>query len=232
MSFGPTIDARGRVVEEGTLYAFLFRTVPGFDGLRVPARFGMIVAFGLAALAGCGAAAIGRNRRSRGLVWAACALVVVDGCAVPILLNGNDTTYKQAHLAALPGSVAPYDAPPPVYVFAAQLPASSVLLELPLGEPAFDVRYMFYALAHGHRLVNGYSGGSPTGYLFLSEMLKDFATSQDRAWRALMSSGATHVIVHEAGYEPGRGELIARWLTANGAREVAAFDADRVFVIH
>ena len=232
MSFGPTIHARGLVVEEGTLYAVLFRDVPGFDGLRVPARFGMIVAFGLAALAGCGAAALGRDRRARGLVWAACALIVVEGCAMPIVVDGNDTSYKQAHLAALPGSVAPYNAPLPVYAFAARLPASSVLLELPLGEPAFDVRYMFYALAHGHRLVNGYSGGSPAGYLLLSEMLKDFATSPDRAWQALVTSGATHVIVHEAGYEPGRGELITRWLMANGAKEVAAFGADSVFVIH
>jgi hypothetical protein len=63
-------------------------------------------------------------------------------------------------------------------------------------------------------------------------MLKDFATSPDRAWQALVSSGATHVVLHEAGFEPGRGELLARWLMANGAREVAAFGADRVFTIH
>ncbi len=232
LSFGPTILARGRLVDDGTLYAVCYRLVPGFDGVRVPARFAMIVALGLAALAGLGAAAIGRDRRGTAAVWTACALVVLDGCAVPIPINGNDTTYKQAHLAPLPDTLAPYGAPLPVYAFAARLPASSVLLELPLGEPAFDVRYMFYGLAHGHRLVNGYSGGSPIGYLLLSEMLKDFATSPDRAWQAVVTSGATHIIVHEAGYEPGRGELIARWLMTNGATEVAAFGADSVFTIH
>ena len=41
------------------------------------------------------------------------------------------------------------------------LPASAVLLELPLGEPAFDMRYMFYSTRHWQRLVNGYSGGAP-----------------------------------------------------------------------
>jgi hypothetical protein len=231
MSLGPTIVARGRVVEEGTLYALLFRTVPGFDGLRVPARFGMIVAFGLAALAGCGAAALGPVRRFRGIVWAASALIVIDGCAMPIPINVNDTTYKQAHLAALPGAVVPHGSAVPVYAFAARLPASSVLLELPLGEPAFDVRYMYYALEHGHPLVNGYSGGAPTEYLLLGETLKDFAASPARAWQAIVTSGATHVIVHEAAYEPGRGERISQWLTASGAREVAAFDTDRVFEV-
>jgi len=231
MSFGPTIVARGRIVEEGTLYALCYRNVPGFDGLRVPARFAMIVAFGLAALAGCGAAAIGRNARGRRLAWAACALIVVEGFAVPIPINANDTTYKQTHLAALPDALTPLDTPPPVYAFAARLPASSVLLELPLGEPAFDVRYMFYALAHGHPLVNGYSGGSPDGYMLLSETLKDFATSPDRAWRAVESSGATHVIVHEGSYEPGRGPLITNWLIAHGARAVGVFGSDRVLAV-
>jgi hypothetical protein len=150
---------------------------------------------------------------------------------VPMPINASDTRYKQAHLAALPGAVAPLDAPPPVYGFAARLPASSVLLELPLGEPAFDVRYMFYALGHGHALVNGYSGGAPPAYLRLREAIEEFDSDSDRAWQAITTSGATDVIVHEAGYEPGRGQRISRWLAAQGAREVAAWGADRVFAI-
>jgi hypothetical protein len=121
--------------------------------------------------------------------------------------------------------------PPPVYTFAAQLPASSVLLELPLGEPAFDVRYMFHALTHGHPLVNGYSGGAPENYFLLGETLKDFATAPDRAWRAIETSGATHVIVHEDGYEPGRGQQITNWLTAHGARTIGVFGSDRVLAV-
>jgi hypothetical protein len=232
MSFGPIILARGRIVDDGTLYALCYRLVPGFDGVRVPARFAMVVAFGLATLAGLGAAAIRRDRRGAVIVWTACALIVLEGCAVPIPINANDTTYKQAHLAPLPGTLAPYDAPPPVYSFAAKLPVSSVLLELPLGEPAFDVRYMFYALGHGHPLVNGYSGGSPTTYLLLSETLKDFNTAPERAWHAVETSGATHVIVHEDGYEPGRGELTTRWLTSHGARTIAVFGPDRLLALN
>lgn len=230
MSFGPVIYARGRIVEDGTLYAALLRHVPGFDGLRVPARFGMIVVFGLAALAGCGAAALDRTRM-RWCVPAACVLILLEGCAVPIPINVSDTDYRQAHLAALPGALAPRDAPLPVYAFAAQLPASSVLIELPLGEPAFDVRDMFYALGHGRALVNGYSGGAPAAYQLLAEALADFDAHQDRAWQAVVGSSATHVIVHEAQYEPGRGPRISRWLDAEGAREIASFDSDRVFAL-
>ena len=63
MSLGPDIHSRGRLVEKGSLYAVFYRVAPGFDGLRVPARFGMIVAFGLAALAGSGAAVKQRKNR-------------------------------------------------------------------------------------------------------------------------------------------------------------------------
>jgi hypothetical protein len=230
MSFGPVIRAHGRTVEEQTLYDVLFRDVPGFDGLRVPARFAMIVAFGLAALAGLGADALGRTRHASRIVWAACVLIVIEGCATPIPINVNDTRYRQTHLAPLPDSLA-LDTQPPAYAFAARLPPSTVLLELPLGEPAFDVRYMFYALGHGHPLVNGYSGGAPADYQTLTETFEDFPAYPDRAWQAITASGATHVVLHEAGYEPGRGQQIAQLISAHGGHEVAAFGTDHIFAI-
>ena len=230
MSLGPDIHSHGRLIERGAPYAVFYRAVPGFDGLRVPARFGMIVAFGLAALAGCGAAVIAR-RRNRWLVIAASVLVLVESCAVPITINQNDTDYKQRGLAPLPGALAVAEAATPVYAFVARLPEAGVLLELPAGEPAFDVRYMLYALGHGRALVNGYSGGAPADYALLIEALKEILERPDYAWHALTASAATHVIVHEAGYEPGRGPQISAWLAAHGARELASFDADRVFAL-
>jgi hypothetical protein len=231
LSLGPAMNARGRLVEDGTLYGIFFRYVPGFDGVRVPARFGMIVAFGLAVLAGCGCAELGRSRPARWLVAIAGLLIVAEGCAVPIPINVNDTTYKQTGLAALPDELAPNGAPPAVYGFVERLPASSVLLELPLGEPAFDARYMFYALGHGRTLVNGYSGGAPEPYLMFTEELQDFATDPDQAWRAVLDSGATHVIVHEASYDGNRGRRVSAWLLSNGARIAGTFGSDRVFEI-
>ena len=61
MSFGPDIHARGRLVAEPNLYAAFYQLVPGFDGLRVPARFAMLVTFGLATLTALGIAALERR---------------------------------------------------------------------------------------------------------------------------------------------------------------------------
>jgi hypothetical protein len=231
LALGPEIYARGRVVEEQAPYAALYRYVPGFDGLRVPARFGMIVALGLAVLAGWGATVVGRRRHRRWIVAAASVLIVAESWAAPIAINGNDTNYKQHGLAPLPDALAFGASAAPVYRFVAQLPPTSVLLELPLGEPAFDVRHMFNAIPHKRALVNGYSGGAPIEYLLLSESLKDALTRPDQAWLAVVSSGATHAIVHEGQYEPGRGARMSAWLTAHGAHEIATFGEDRVFAL-
>jgi hypothetical protein len=229
MSFGPHIHSRGKLIDDANVYLLFYNYVPGFDGLRVPARFGMIVALGLAILAGYGVVALERLRQRRLVTVAAGLLIIIESIAVPLALNGNDTNYKQSNLAALPPFVGVGGRTPPVYRFLAQLPESSAVLELPFGEVAFEVRYVFYSATHKHRLVNGYSGGAPTGYGLLAESLKDLFRDPDRAWAALAASGATHVVVHEAGYASDAGAAVSDWLRRHGARDVAAFGSDRVF---
>jgi hypothetical protein len=230
MSFGPDIRAKGRPVAGSNVYALFYAHVPGFDGLRVPARYAMIAALGLSGLAACGAAALKRRGGTRTAV-AAGALIVLEALAVPIPINQNSIDYGDASLAPLPASIDAGASLPPVYRFVARLPASAVLLELPLGEPAFDIRYMFYSTTHWRRLVNGYSGGEPADYEFLTQALEDMPTRPARAWQAVVASAATHVVVHEASYKADRGRSVSDWLRANGAHEIATFESDRIFSV-
>jgi hypothetical protein len=230
MSFGPDIRAKGRVVASPNIYTVFFDFAPGFDGVRVPARYATIGTLGLAALAALGIGAIDRRRRGAVSV-AAGTLILLEAIAVPIPINQNSTQYSQPGLAPLPASIAMGPATPEVYGFVATLPASAVLVELPLGEPAFDVRYMFYSTRHWRRLVNGYSGGAPQDYGTLTESLKDVATRPDRAWETVLQSTATHAIVHEASYANDGGRRLSDWLRSRGAREVASFGSDKVFAL-
>jgi hypothetical protein len=229
MSFGPDIRAKGRVVASANVYALFFDFVPGFDGVRVPARFAMVGTLGLAALAALGIGAI--DRRYRGWISvAAGTLILLEAMAVPIPINQNSTQYGQAGLAPLPASI-DVGSTPEVYQFVARLPASAVIIELPLGEPAFDVRYMFYSTRHWRRLVNGYSGGAPQDYGMLTESLKDVETRPERAWQSIVQSTATHAIVHEGSYVNDGGRRLSAWLRGRGASEVAAFGSDKVFAL-
>jgi hypothetical protein len=231
MSFGPDIHAKGRLVAEPSLYAAFFRYVPGFDGLRVPARFAMLLTFGLATLAAFGIATLERGTRRRaGMVTGvASVLILLESLAVPIPINQNPTIYRQPGLAPLPATVAVGAGAPDVYRFIAQLPSSAVIVELPLGEPAFDIRYMFYSTVHWKPLVNGYSGGAPLEYGLLTESLKDVEARPDGAWAALMASGATHAVVHEGFYLDDIGPHLSNWIRLRGGKEVAWLGADHVF---
>jgi hypothetical protein len=230
MSLGPEVHAKGRTIADTSLYAVFYHYVPGYDGVRVPARFAMIVTLGLAALTALGAAALERRRRHV-LVALAGVLIVVEAVAIPIPMNENSTKYSQTDLAPLPPRVELGDRTPEVYRFIAQLADESVILELPLGEPAFDIRYMFYSTVHWKRLVNGYSGGAPLAYEFLTEALKDVRTRPERAWDAVVASSASHAVVHEGSFTGERGRQFSDWLRARGAEEVAVFGTDRVLVL-
>jgi hypothetical protein len=230
MSWGPSIRSRGRPIASTTIYTAFYRFVPGFDGIRAPARFAMIAAFALAVLAGLGIAAIDRRRRARSIAIAASIAIVIESIAIPIPINQNSTEYGQPGLAPLPPSIAA-SMPPPIYSFVATLSPSAAIIELPLGEPAFDVRYMFYSTVHWRRLVNGYSGGSPAEYGLLDQTLRDALIRSDRAWQALTETRATHAIVHEASYTGDRGARMSAWLRSHEAREMAAFGPDRIFRI-
>ena len=224
MSFGPQVHARGRVVAGTNLYALCYNYVPGFDGLRVPARFAMVAAFGLAVLAGYGAARAAPLDRRRPIAWMAAALIALEGCAMPLTLNYSSPDYRPA----LPQQL-DTEASRLLYDAVARLPQSAAIVELPLGEPAFDIRYMYYSTRHWRPLVNGYSGGQPPEYQWLAASLQDVETRPDNAWRALRESAATHAIVHEAFYAARRGAAISEWLRGNGAREIESIGKDRIF---
>jgi hypothetical protein len=231
MSLGPQINAHGRLIEERNLYSLFYDFVPGFDGLRVPARFAMVVALGLAALAGCGVAAMSRGPRRSAVTASAIIIMLAESWAVPIPLNVNSIEYKQSGLAPLPDRLPVAADLPAVYRFIAGLPASSALVELPFGEVAFETRYMFYSTFHWRRLVNGYSGGGPDRYGLWAERLKEILSDPEGAWQAVLETGATHLVVHEGSYTGQQGQLISAWARAHQARELGTFGTDRIFAI-
>ena len=90
MSLGPEIRSGGRLISEVGPYHFFYWYVPGFDGLRVPARFAMLVVLFLSVAAGLGAAAIERRFRRGGAIAVALgALAVAEAFVAPIVLNGT-----------------------------------------------------------------------------------------------------------------------------------------------
>ena len=217
LSLGPSPAALGRPLDLVGPYRLLFGYVPGFGGLRVPARFAMIVALMLSVLAGYGAAWIASRRWGRGVLALCAVAFLAEATSVPFTVNGMTETRRfnlpEARLyrpARAPG----------IYKEAAQLPADSVIVELPLGYPDFDLRAMYYSLVHHRPILNGYSGFFPVNYGRLTFALSELPRHPELSLDAMREGGATHAIVHEGAFIGPEGTDTSAWLRRLGAKEL------------
>ena len=187
LSFGANPTALGATLSGITPnllpYRWLFENVPGVSGLRVPARMAILVFFGLAALAGLGAARLHR-RWPRVLLPTALLLVLLEYAALP-----------------LPGVHVPADDDfPPAYH---HIPTEAIVLDLPYdltrGGPN-ELARLYFSTGTWYRLVNGASGFNPAGLVDFSEQVQRFP---DAASIELMQQlGVTHLLLHRAEYPP------------------------------
>jgi hypothetical protein len=183
----------------GPVYGWLFRIVPGFNALRVPARLASVVIVALAALAGGGLAWVLSRlpRRSRVVfVTLVAAIVIVEGQRGLAVWEAPSTNAKSWDVVA--------------YNWLAAQPPGA-LLELNITDQArFDPRtrtfYQVATLQHHHPIVNGYSGwisalqeflGSPASPLHESEQVAD-------ALRGLRTLGVRYVMLHEQTFRDPR----------------------------
>jgi hypothetical protein len=147
LCFGPSeSDSVGAVVSRPyTVLTWL----PGFSGLRVPARFAM-----LAALCAAMAAAIAAARLAPTVRWQrlASAGIIAAGLFV-------DGWIRPMPLEVPPARVILPDAP------------NALVLELPPDDLIVDVPAMYRAMLHGRPLVNGFSGHRPPHYGLLATSL-------------------------------------------------------------
>jgi len=226
LSLGPLPLAQGRPVEIAAPYRLLYEHVPGFDGLRVPARFGMIEALMLAMLAGYGAHALSRSRPGIVVLGAAGVFFLIEATHVPFTTNG---------MAPIRGYATPEARvyrparAPAVYREMERQPSGSVLVEFPFGQPDYDLRAMFYSTVHWHALVNGYSGVFPPHYGLLISAFSEMPRHPDVSLDALRMSGATHAIVHEAAYLDTEGTDTSALLRNSGAVEIFRDGSDVLF---
>jgi hypothetical protein len=229
LSLGPAPSTGIHRISGMGLYGLLYDYVPGFTGLRVPARYAMIAGLFLAVLAGYGATRVGRRRWAPTALIAAGVLIVADGAAMPLGMNHTWAVNE----ATPPARVFPAAAAPSVYHRIAALPSGSAIAEFPFGDSAWDIRYVYYAAAHGKPILNGYSGAFPPAYLRRVAALRRYLVNGDAAWQALVEAGASHLVVHVPAFaNPHEPRVLMAWLEARGARLVESFpEGDALFAI-
>jgi hypothetical protein len=191
------------------LYRLALTVLPPLGGLRAPARFGMVVALGLAVLAGIGAAAVlarvatGRRRHAVGALLVAALAVEYASNVGPL----------QAWLQRAPLYARWLERQPP-----------GVVVDLPIARasslPHHEAEWSFYGRTHGHPLVNGYSGYFPRAYIDLLGAMIEFP--RGASLEALRRVDTRYIVVHEDRYEPAdMSEFDARLRGTPGIRFLA-----------
>ena len=175
----------------GRPYGVLFRLLPGFSGLRVPARLSAVLIVALAVLAGAGFAWLMARLPAR--MAAAAALLI----AATIVIEGQH-------------GVGLIDTPDPkdrswdsvAYEWLRASPPGGVL-ELNITQlddlKPFTPVYQLRAIGHGHPIVNGYAGWKST----LQELLGSYASPLREpghgaeVLRGLRAIGVRYILLHE-----------------------------------
>jgi hypothetical protein len=217
LSLGPSPQVLGRPLDLASPYRFLWTYAPGLEGLRVPARFAMIVALMLAVLGALGAAAVARMRHGVIVLGVLAALFLYEAGAAPFVVNGMSPVQG---LVTPPARLELPRRAPLVYRAVDQLPVDAVIADLPLGEADYDLRAMYYSIERWRRIVNGYSGFFPPQYGRVKVALSEVQRHPEVSMETLRELGVTHVIVHEAAYLDMEGRETTATLRGLGATEV------------
>lgn len=223
LCLGPYVRLGGITLGPGP-YLALYHALPGFDGVRVPARFAFLYGLGVALLAGFGADRIGAwlsPRAPRAAVFAAAYVV-----ALAVLIN--------LHAGAVPFTRVPTRSElPPIYAHLATLPRGTPIAEIPFtatGDDDPESRLLLYETSHFQPTVNGFAGYVP-----------EFHARLRRRWGEgglpaviddLAAVGVQRLVVHRAELEPGRlAEVEAMARDGSKIRYQARFGDDDLYAI-
>tara|TARA_B100001123_G_scaffold276069_1_gene307121 strand:+ start:567 stop:2843 length:2277 start_codon:yes stop_codon:yes gene_type:complete len=175
LAMGPYPSVSGTTIMNYSPYLGLMQ-LPGFDGLRVPARFWMLVLVCLSAAVAIAYARVVRSDgHARGVICGIAAVfILLDGWAViPIV-------------------------PAPVQSEILNDRAVGPVLELPLGWRDDDVAAMLRSATHHQPVVNGHSGYAAPHYGALAYGL---GHSREELLRELGARGVRHIRIDRANPE-------------------------------
>ncbi len=148
------------------LYAWVAAGVPGFDAIRVPARFATVAMLGAALLAAVATARLTATMRPR--------TRAVSAAVVVALMMAEYANAKVPWAGAPATSTA-------VGRWLRDAPEPGAVLYLPIGLDRENTPFMIEALEHRRPIVNGYSGQRPSFYTAVVDALSTLPAVEGRA---------------------------------------------------
>jgi hypothetical protein len=202
LSFGPVPLIGDVELLRWTPYRWL-EAIPGFGGLRVPARFAMLAVLCLSTAAGLALA------RLQARVGRRVGALLVVLASVGILAEG----WRHVRLLEPPRSSMLRATDPP-----------GAVLELPLQSPVREVPAVFRGIQHLHPVVNGYSGYEPASAIILRWTLP---LREQELLQELAAQGVRYLVVFKDRDRKGQWRRYIR--AYPGAKRVRGADGQVLF---
>ncbi len=220
LSLGPRPAAFGHQLPFPGPYAWMAAVLPGMGGLRAPARMATVVHLTFALLGAIGFAALTSRLRpqARRLLTVVTALVIaLEGYGGSLPVDAFPTSGMQADQ--------------PAYDWLRRQPHGP-LLELPVGDTALATRHLYRTLAHGNRIVNGYSGYGSALQGFIGGPPFTELARVDDSLRMARALGLRWIVVHPPLYgDPSAGAAVAAALRDASAHVARAVVFDSAVVL-
>jgi len=218
LSLGPKVQLFGRPLFSGP-YHLLYKFAPGFDVVRVPARFGPFFMFAAAILAGYGILEIERRVRTLWIKW-------LSSLIIGLLIL---TEYASAPIptVTVPGK----GSPTPVYHWLSSQPANTPIVEIPLHWMVGDIEYVYFSTFHWKDILNGYSSYTPP-FSIPAQLRIDGSLSLP-ALDFLEEIGVRYVIIHMDKLNPTNRETLLAAMPRfhSRLRKIHEFGPDHVYEI-
>lgn len=196
--------------------------IPGFAGMRVPARFGVLVALGVAGLAGIGvggladrppivASAPASRRDRRTFAFG----------LIPLML-------AEWFVVGFPAGK-PATEPIPAIYLTPQVQAARALVSLPDNSATerwfLDADYLYYSTVHWRPIVNGFGRAAPPQQAEILAQVRDFPANAT----PLRRIGLQYIVVHAGRFDDGAEALLAAATASPDYRVAARVGTDYLF---
>ena len=211
-------------------WLFAYHHLPGFKGLRVPARLTGVLLIMLALLGAYAVAWLQDKPLRRFALLSTPVRGLVLQC---LLILVSFALIVEALPARIPVTVAPTgNNIPAVYQWLATHGGQQPIVELPISQTdgKNDAWYDYYAIYHPHPIVNGWSGYRPPLTEQIAASLLSFPSPGSLA--ILRQYHIQYVVLHLQRYSPGAAATLLAQVEASPALyRVAAFGTDSVWQV-
>jgi hypothetical protein len=226
LALGPSLLILGRNTHIPLPYRGLYHVLPGFNAMRVPARFGLMAVLATSVLASLGFLqawrSLGICPGFRRLASPICQAMIAGVILTLFLL---ELGFKPLPLVKIQTG----HEIPEVYRWLASKHLNGPIVELPFGLWQ-DYQYTYFSTYHWLPIVNGSSGFAPPSYFQITSELNALPSRQ--AVEYLHALGVQGLVVHTDRLAPHEAQ---RWQQAllheQGLEQVVAFGSDIVYKI-